>query len=171
MSFPDAVAAAPVAVANGWPLYICPPDHVPAGLVSAMSADGVERALLLGGRDALAEGVALTLRDAALQVHRLSGATRYETAVEIARYGVAESGLTWNGLGIASGSDFPDALAGGVLLGREGSVVLLTDRQRLSRPTAAELVARRSDITMVRYLGGVGAVSLAVRDEVAATLR
>lgn len=40
------------------------------------------------------------------------GADRYETAARIAEVDV-EAGMTWDGVGVATGADFPDALSGG----------------------------------------------------------
>jgi putative cell wall-binding protein len=103
-------------------------------------------------------------------VKRLWGASRYHTAAAVAAYGCNIEGLSWDGLAIATGADFPDALAGGVLQGVRGSVMLLTDKTALSTPTAAILSGNRSDIDRVTFLGGTGAVSQTVRDAVAGTL-
>jgi hypothetical protein len=87
----------------------------------------------------------------------------------VAAYGVA-SGLEWDRLALATGEQFPDALAGGVLQGRDGSVMLLT-RSTLLAPVVADVLEdNKSDIHEVRYLGGLAAVSQDVRDAVMAIL-
>ncbi|MCL2504314.1 MAG: cell wall-binding repeat-containing protein, partial [Coriobacteriia bacterium] len=59
-------------------------------------------------------------------VRRISGATRYGTAQEIAAYAFENSLATKGFIGIATGADFPDALAGGVATGRRGGILVIT---------------------------------------------
>ncbi|MDA3936369.1 MAG: cell wall-binding repeat-containing protein, partial [Actinomycetota bacterium] len=103
-------------------------------------------------------------------VKRLSGDDRYETALAIAQKGVDE-GLAWDGMGIATGENFPDALAGGVLAARNGSVMLLTASDVLPTDVSSKLTAERDSIAKVFYLGGLAAISQDVRDEVSETLQ
>lgn len=48
-NFPDALAGAPLAGANGAPLYVVPGTCVPASMVTAILANGVRRVVLFGG--------------------------------------------------------------------------------------------------------------------------
>ena len=105
-----------------------------------------------------------------MDVTRLSGADRFETAAAVAAQGVA-NGLAWDGLGIATGENFPDALSGGVMLGRNGSVMLLTTSSTLASAAQAKIAANKAVIFDVAYLGGTSAVSQTVRDQVAAALQ
>jgi putative cell wall-binding protein len=164
-NFPDALAAAPLAAANGWPLYLAhPTSGLLPGTVAAMGA--VEEALILGGTGAVSAGVESAL-DALLgdpaNTTRLQGINRYVTAVAIASYGVTDVGHTWDRVGIATGEDYPDALAGGVLQGKVGSVMLLTLPTSLHPATATALTANAGAIDTVTFFGGTGAVSTAVR--------
>jgi len=84
----------------------------------------------------------------------------------VAGHGVAH-GLEWNRLALATGEKFPDALAGGVLQGRDGSVMLLTKSSVLDPNVAAVLTAQADGINEVRYLGGLSAITQGVRDAVA----
>ena len=103
-------------------------------------------------------------------VTRLAGDDRYETAADVAAYGVDEGGLGWNRVAIATGTNFPDALAGGVLQGKVRSVMLLTRPTALDSYTQAALVANKADITTVTFFGGTGALPQLVRDAVLAAL-
>jgi murein DD-endopeptidase MepM/ murein hydrolase activator NlpD len=73
-------------------------------------------------------------------------------------------------VGITTGRNFPDALAGGVMQAELGSVVLLTEPDRLTRSVFDELTARRAEIANVRYLGDHNAVRWFTRDAVRAAL-
>ncbi len=170
--FPDALGAAPLAAANAWPLFLADPvTGLSAGTKAAMT--GVDEVLVLGGTAVVSTGVETYLNteygDA--NVERISGASRYETAAKIADWGVANAGLGWNRVAIATGTNFPDALAGGVLQGQVGSVMLLTTPDKLDAYPAAALTANKAEITTVTFFGGTGALPQVVRDQVGAALQ
>ena len=169
-NFPDALGASPLAAAKGWPIYLANPNQRNnAGLISVMRAAGVTDAILLGGTNVVADSIELAL--GATFETRLAGATRYDTAVQVAAYGVANAGLAWNRVAIATGQNFPDALAGGVLQGEDGSVLLLTPTATLGTGVRAALTANSASIFDVRFLGSTGAVSQAVRNTVTGILQ
>jgi putative cell wall-binding protein len=170
-NFPDALAASPLAAAAGWPLFLsAPTTGLDADTQAAIDAADVTDAVILGGTGAVPTTVETQLTSLGITSERLAGASRYLTAIMIAEYGIAEAGLGWNGLAIATGRNFPDALAGGVLQGLDGSVILLTPGNTLDLDVADTLEDHRPEITLVRFLGGTAAVSQAVRDEVLAIL-
>lgn len=162
--FPDSLAAAPLAAANGWPLVLTAPGELAVATRGAMGEIGVSSAVVLGGTGVVDASVETTLvawlgDDA---VERIAGPDRYETAALIADYSVG-AGLAWEGAAIATGENFPDALAGGMLQARSGSVVLLTRSAALVEPVRARLAAQCGSARSFRYLGGDGAVSCAVK--------
>jgi putative cell wall-binding protein/sugar lactone lactonase YvrE len=164
-NFPDALAAAPLAAAQGWPLFLA---HPTAGVLpgTATAMGSVDDAIILGGTGALSASVesALdTLLGGSQYTERLQGVNRYVTAVAIASYGVTDAGHTWDRVGIATGQDYPDALAGGVLQGKVGSVMLLTTPTTLHAATVTALTANAGAIDTVTFFGGTGVVSPAVR--------
>ena len=102
---------------------------------------------------------ALTL-DASHWSNRLAGQTRYDTAVAISKAG-------WNAAStvvIATGADFPDALAGGPLAYQENAPILLTKGDSLHPATAAEI--RRLKPGKAILLGSGGALSATVEMQV-----
>lgn len=173
-SFPDALGASPLAAAKGWPVYLAhsnPANH--DALVAAMEADGVSSALILGGTGVVPATLETKLGAAfgAAEVGRLAGTDRYETAVAVATYGVAQAGLGWDHLAIATGEDFPDALAGGALQGKSGSVMLLAYPGYLHDSAEAALSVNKASISEVRFLGGTGVVPQTIRAAVTQALR
>ncbi len=171
-NFPDALAAAPLSAAKGWPLFLAGPNGLSASTVAAMQSCGVTDVLVLGGSGVVSSATetALVAKYGDANVTRLAGANRFDTAVVVASYGCDVAGLSWDGLAIATGENFPDALAGGVMQGRAGSVMLLTRAAALHVDTETCLDAQKADITTVTYLGGTGALSTTVRAEVAGVL-
>ncbi len=168
-SFPDALGASPLAAAKGWPIYLLAPQtSTHDALVAAMEADGVSRVLVLGGTGVVPASFESKLEAAFTdtRVDRLAGSDRYTTALAVARYGAASAGLAWDHLAVATGADFPDALAGGALQGADRSVMLLAAPTGLNAEVRAELTAQKASITEVRFLGGTGAVPQTIRDAV-----
>jgi len=169
--FPDALSASPLAWNRKWPIYLVHPlGTAPAG---TMQDEGVTDVLVLGGTGAVSPTfeTALVAAFGAGHVERLAGPDRYSTGAAVASYGVDDAGLGWDWLAIATGEDFPDALAGGVVPAVKGSVLLLTRTESLPPAVASELAAQRDDVANVYFLGGPGAVSYAVRDAVGTILK
>lgn len=167
-NFPDALGASPLAAAKGWPLLLAGPSGLSASTLGTIAEMGVTKTLILGGKAVVSDGVMTQLAGRAPQ--RLAGANRYDTARVVAEYGVANAGLGWDKVALATGANFPDALAGGVLQGRDNSVMLLTPSGTLADPAKTALTANKDSIHTVRFLGGDSAISQAVRAQVAALL-
>lgn len=173
-SFPDALGASPLAASANWPIFLANPV---TGLESATQAQmlalGVDHVLVLGGTSSVKPAVETSLNATFgdPNVDRLDGANRYETAAVIAEYGVDNVfGLGWNNVAFATGTGFPDALAGGVLQGSSGSVMLLTGATTLDASVATLLDDNKGTIAEVRFLGGTNSVSPGVRSLIYAHL-
>lgn len=158
-NFPDATAAAPLAAALDRPILLANPYATFDQAV--MLPPEASSAYILGGTGAVSGGIETALRGRLSSVTRLDGATRYQTAVKVAEHGV-DQGMHWNGVGLATGDNFPDALSGGAMLGRLGSVMLLTLPTSLPWDTQAALQANAGAIDAMFIFGGTGAVSTTV---------
>jgi putative cell wall-binding protein len=90
-------------------------------------------------------------------VSRIAGADRYATAAAVSRATFA-SGVPV--AYVATGANYPDALAGGAAAAARGGPVLLTQAGRLPSPTATELA--RLKPARIEVLGGIAAISNAV---------
>jgi putative cell wall-binding protein len=171
LNFPDALAGSPLSAAGPWPIFLAPATGMTPSTLATMNDIGVTDVLILGGTGVVSQiiedGFAARV---AGDVTRLAGPTRYETAVEVASYGADEAGLRWNGVALATGENFPDALAGGPLQGRARSVMLLTHTSFLTPATGSALQDEARNIATVRFLGGPGAITQDVRDDVKAIL-
>lgn len=131
--FADALCAAPLAVSLRAPLLLVRKDRLDAAVADEIRRLGAREAVVVGGEGAVSEtvaravGVALTRQR---RVVRVAGSDRYATSVAIARYMAAVRGAP-RGVLLATGENFPDALAGGVLSARKNMPVLLTRRTEL----------------------------------------
>ncbi|WP_019414902.1 cell wall-binding repeat-containing protein [Paenisporosarcina sp. TG20] len=90
---------------------------------------------------------------------RISGISRYETAVEVSKRGWINGANT---VILAKGTDFPDALAGGPLAFKLDAPILLTKSTSLPTSTKNEII--RLGANKVIVLGGEGAISNSVEN-------
>ncbi|MHB1018167.1 MAG: cell wall-binding repeat-containing protein [Coriobacteriia bacterium] len=153
-NFPDATGGSALAAALGRPILLVRPTgevHVPAA---------TRRVTILGGTGAVSAAVEMTLQRqlGASNVVRAGGINRYETAALIAQVGI-DAGMTWDGVGVATGEDFPDALAGGAMLGARNSVLLLSTPSTLNAYAELSLLMNAPGINTVNIFGGIGAIS------------
>jgi len=170
--FADALAVSPLANASGSPVFLTPPTGRSA-LAGAMTEGGVTDVVVLGGDAAVSPGVeaAMAVAYGAEHVCRIAGQNRYETAAAVASYGVDNDGLAWDGVGLATGADFPDALAGGTMLGSRGSVLLLTLPDQLSDAAARALAEHAGEVSTVVFLGSSAAIDSLTRSAAENALR
>jgi len=172
--FADALAAAPIAAANGWPIYLTQPTVLTPSTRVSMVANGSNHGYVIGGTNAVSAAVAADLEDMSplppTAFSRYGGVDRYDTAARVAEAGFDGMGMLWSRPALATGSNFPDALAGGVLQGSDCSVLLLTRGDTLSPDVAALLSAHKDEIYEIRYLGGTGVLMPAVRTAAQALL-
>jgi len=168
--FPDALAAAPIAAANRWPIYLTNPPALTPSTKTAMQAHGVTHGYIIGGTGAVGTAVEDELDDTFLGFTRYGGANRYATAATLAQKAFEGMGMLWSRTAIAVGTDFPDALSGGVLQGSDYGVLLLTNGTSLSPEASAALAANKDMIYELRYLGGTGVLTPSVRTAAQALL-
>jgi putative cell wall-binding protein len=169
-AFADALSASPLAAFRRWPIYLADPAGSPTRLASQMRADGVRKVIVLGGTASVSKAYENAFRSKVGETSRLGGRNRYDASATIAKYGAANAGLQYDGVNIASGMVFPDALAGGALANKKRCVMLLTDGKKLSPEPAAVLATNKDDIGTFHFLGGSATVTTNVKNQVIAVL-
>lgn len=167
-SFPDALAASPVAYANCIPVLLVRTDGVPDATRDIIASVDAPEAVVLGGTGAVSEAVA---NDLNVPVTRVQGATRYATATAFATWAIEHELASARIAGLATGVAFPDALTGGAALGALHGTVVLTTPTTLSPATAEWLTANAGTLESVIVLGGGNAISDSVVDAVRAAIR
>jgi putative cell wall-binding protein len=156
-SFPDALAAGPLAARLSGVLLITGSGALPSVVASELGRLRPSRITVIGGVGAVSAGVAAQARTAAgggkVTVRRLEGRDRYATAAAVSRQFPVGVGAV-----LASGADFPDGVASGPVASVLRGPVLLTRPTELSAATRSELA--RLDPRRLVIAGGAGAVSL-----------
>ncbi|MFL0270299.1 cell wall-binding repeat-containing protein [Candidatus Clostridium radicumherbarum] len=97
---------------------------------------------------------AQTDNDKQIQVTRLAGKDRYETATIISKFGWKQ---TCDNAILVTGEDYPDALCSVPLAAKLKAPILLTERNNLNSNTLNEI--RRLNVKKVFIIGGTGVIT------------
>lgn len=171
-NYADALSISPYAYASGSPVLLCDSKSgLSADAVAAIKKGGYTKAVIVGGTAAVPQKVESQLRSAgAGNITRLAGSTRYETSAKIADFELSSGlGFTMDGLLLATGRNFPDALAAGPLAGRGPSPLLLVDPG--ASYACSYLSGHRNEISRVTVVGGNAAISDSDARKIAQTLQ
>ncbi|TLM71934.1 MAG: cell wall-binding repeat-containing protein, partial [Actinobacteria bacterium] len=163
-TYPDALCGASLAYALDAPILLVRPDGIPDEVAARITELGATKAIVLGGTAAVGQGVIDDLAALGItgdNVTRLSGSDRYETAEQIALELESVLGAgSCDTAFVATGLNYPDALAAGGAAAKMGAPILLTKPWELPDATADALDALGCADTIV--LGGTGAVPDAI---------
>lgn len=140
-NFPDALSAGAFMAKKGYGLQLVD------GLYSYILPQGFQGLYTFGGTASMVHGVG----------ERIQGSNRYETAARI-----AEMSGDYNAVVVASGENFPDALAVTPFAKFINAPIILTAKDKLP-PSSKEAIAKAENIYII---GGENAVSKRVEDEI-----
>ena len=136
VSFPDALAGVPAAAGDAAPILLVRQNSIPASTAAQLIRLKPTTIKILGGEAAVSAGVAAGLGNYASNVVRFAGSDRYTTAVAISRHAFPNSASR---IYIATGLDYPDALAGGPAAAVDDGPILLVRPSAIPNATKAEI--------------------------------
>lgn len=153
-NYPDALAISSYAAMNKYPILYTKTNTLNVDTKEFLESNGITKVIIPGGIGVVSENVANELRMSGITVERIAGADRYNTAVNIA----TQYKSSFNDeVMIATGNDFPDALAGGVLAAKLQIPILLVNKDRVKDEVKSYI---RLNVNGNMYiLGGTGVVS------------
>jgi putative cell wall-binding protein/uncharacterized protein YkwD len=162
-NFPDALAAGPAAAHTGGPVLLVRPDEVPDATASELVRLQPGHVVVLGSSAVISSATVQEIaRLTGAEVHRLYGSDRYATAAQVsAAHFAAGTPVVY----VATGANFPDALAGGAGAGLDDGPILLVRSDEVPDATAAELKRLRPGHVVV--LGSSAIISSATVQEIA----
>ena len=137
-NFPDALAAGPAAAVSGGPVLLVKHSEIPVATANELARLRPDHIVVLGAPAVVSDAVfnALSVFATSGRVSRIAGADRYATAALVSR---AHFGANTPVAYVATGTNFPDALAGGAIAALERGPILLVKPNELPASTAAEL--------------------------------
>ena len=167
-NFPDALTIAPYLAFSRSPIVLSPKTATSlstSGLAMISAADEV---IALGGTGVVSNQLLSAAQSASKgkRSSRLDGSDRYATSVAIVKWEL-DHGMSLEGAGMATGGNYPDALASGFLLGKSASVLCLVSPSASDNAAMATVFADGPSPSNLRVFGGVGAVPEAVHNQIA----
>ena len=173
-NFPDALSISPYAYATKTPIVLTNAKGTLDGAtLEAIRSISPSNVALVGGSGVVSDDVAGQI-GSNVNVQRLSGTNRYETSAAIAQWEAGQlrsatvkpkAPLSFEYVGIATGKNFPDALAGAAMMGRSGGVMLLVDGAKSTGFNIQYTVPNNKAAMRACYVfGGESAVSEATME-------
>ncbi|MHB8740611.1 MAG: cell wall-binding repeat-containing protein, partial [Coriobacteriia bacterium] len=157
-NYPDALSVSALAGRLGMPILLTPGNALAPAAAEVISTYAISETLIVGGTGAVSPTVEGQLPGPV----RIGGADRYETATLLGEY-ATRFGLGYEDIFVATGVDFPDALAVGPLAAMLNGTLVLATRDTVPAATGALIAGHCSSIKMIHYVGGSGVVGPAAR--------
>ncbi len=167
--YADALALSPIAWAAKMPVFLTRTTSLPASVEARINrVDPAPGADVLpvygmafaGGTPAISDSVLNYVHDdLEISCMRYSGANRYETAAVIAQWIVGSPWLSYECVGLATGTNYPDALGGGAGMGKRGGILLMTEPTRFTTVTRDLLLSHWSETREAQVFGSPSAVN------------
>jgi len=163
--FPDSLVSVPLSHRLDAPILLTYPAQLEPSVLTEIKRLGAKHVILMGASDVLGSNITQSLKKASLTWEQIGGSDRYETAALVAER------LGMNGQVIlASGENFPDALAIDPYAGFTETPILLVRAKEMPAGTAAMLQTLSSngsqnggEGTFTPYvIGGEGVIPSAV---------
>lgn len=161
--FPDALSAGPLAMKYNAPILLSQNSRISTTTLNELKRLQVKNVILLGGEAVITASVEASLKEnGILQITRIAGNNRYETAEKVA-YHLTDNQKQVKVI-LASGENFADALSVGSYASKEGIPILLSRKGSL--PTATKKALSNLLVDEVLILGGLSAIDDAVIAEI-----
>lgn len=158
-NYADALSISPYAFATGSPVVLADPSSGLSGsALKDIKEAGYKKAVIVGGTSAVPTSVESQLKTNGIgSITRLSGDTRYATSAKIAEFELKSNvGFTMDGAYLATGQNFPDALAAGAVSGKHLTPLLLVDPG--ARQASSFLSKYKGQVSRVTFVGGTNAI-------------
>lgn len=155
-NFVDALAISPLAGLHGLPILLVDKKQVPAPIAQVVKELSIRQSVLVGGVHVIPQKLAARLPGSK---QRFAGATRYETATLI-----AQNFPKLRRAYLATGANYPDALAAGPVCARLAAPILLVERDALPAVVRSFLMAR-PDLSDYYLVGGPTVLSESLATE------
>lgn len=159
--FPDALSMAPIAASNDIPIILSPKTDVSVEFKTFLTDHKVSKAFIIGGTGVISDQVSQQLPNP----ERLWGTDRYKTNIAILNKFL--DSINFDKTYVATGTDFPDALAGAAIAAKSKSSIILASEYGVGISSSA-LYSEK--INQLQSLGGEGALTPASLQQVKSTI-
>lgn len=155
-NYPDALCAAPLAKAKNAPIILSSKDQLSNPVLDELIKLKTKNVYIIGSTGVISTHIEEQLKNLKINCTRFAGQDRFETSVK-----VAEQLNSENGIAVASGENFPDALSIAPSAAKLGMPVLLSSRTSLSQ--SAKNYLQDKNVPVSYIIGGVGVLNANVK--------
>ena len=152
-NFPDALAAAPWAASQGYPVLMVNTASIPAATQAFLTENNIENTYVIGGAGVISEEVFTSLPNAT----RIAGSNRYDTSVQIASQDFDPFAVF-----VASGDSYSDALALAAVAANYNCSLLLVKQDAVPASVGNFLEQYKAKISYIFIAGGESVISAEV---------
>ena len=161
-NFPDALGAGPAAANENGPLVLVngPASAVDAATDELLEFLDIDKLVIAGGPSVVSASLeqSLTALPYIDEVYRRDGVNRYQTAVKVSKYSFTVADTVF----LATGANFPDALAGAALAGYWDAPIYLVQQNCVPIEVLDEIT--RLKPREIHLLGGLPALGAGVEN-------
>lgn len=167
-SFPDSLAISGPAASKNMPILLVKPFAGEPQPETQVALSGIEQTVIVGGPGAVHPTLENWLNQNGHKVEkRLWGLSEYDTAIDITSTGASVFAFDLSTTFVTRGDYFTDALAGGAYAAKLGPApIVLVRPESIPQSTKLWLQNNKNFISQINVLGGCGAVSDIVMQEV-----
>jgi putative cell wall-binding protein len=164
LNYPDALAAGPAASYLGGGLLLVTPTSIPEVVAEELERLQPDRIVVVGGTPSVSAGVKSALEEFSADVDRIGGADRFATSRMIVAdaWGDEASEHAF----IATGLNFPDALAAVPAAGVRGAPIILVPGTAASLDTTTRNLLTGLEVEVIHLVGSAATVSTGIESSV-----
>jgi putative cell wall-binding protein len=166
-NYPDALSAGPAAIAGNDPILLTQGNTLPDAVKNEIVRLGASKVIVVGGPVAVSDTVFKALTAVVPHTERITGSDRFEVSREVARYAFSDNPA--QDVFVATGTNYPDALAAGAVAGPYGAPVVLVNGPAPSLDAETTKLLTELGADSITIAGGPNAVSPQIETQLAAT--
>ncbi|GAA0733066.1 hypothetical protein GCM10008906_03490 [Clostridium oceanicum] len=150
-SFPDALSISSIAASKGIPILLTAKNNLPSVTFKFINDNNINKGYIVGGTGVVSSNISNKLNG----FKRLAGKDRFKTNLAI----VSEftNYLNYNNIFVATGYNYPDALAGSAAAAKLNSPIFLTNG--ITQIKLSEILSKLKTTQNLKILGSTGVVS------------
>ena len=158
----DALTASYVSAISKSPIILTSKALIDENSLKEIKRIKAEQVVIMGGVNVVSENVENQLKAQNLDVSRINGLDRYDTAAEFANIASTTLGLDQKKIFLCSGKTYADALSIASVTAKQKGIILLTDGDTLNEKAKKFM---QSDVS-VKIIGGNAVISNKLEQEI-----
>ncbi len=151
--FPDALSAAPLAKKYNAPILLTGKDVLNMYTSVEIKRLNPKNIFIIGGKGVVSQSIEDAVKAQGIKVTRLSGADRFETALQVAsKLGKA------NEIAVVNANDFHDGMSIAAIAALKGMPIILTDKNYMTN-SVKKYIQSNKKVDQIYVIGGTDQIS------------